>query len=91
MKAIVAGILIILAIAFGVLLREGDNFTDNHPGATPVDKLLDDAAILEWTIAFGYTFYLLTFWWDLRHVRSANSSDERLMGYGRGMRQVPPM
>ena len=91
MKAVVAGILIILAVAFGVLLKTGDDFNASHPGPTPVDKLLNDAAILEWTIAFGYTFYLLTFWWDLRHAQSAHSSDERLMGYGRDMRQVPPM
>jgi hypothetical protein len=27
------------------------------------------AAVLEWTIAFGFTFYLLTFWYDLRMAK----------------------
>ncbi|KAF5345001.1 hypothetical protein D9757_013986 [Collybiopsis confluens] len=45
MKAIVAGLLILLAIAFGVT-----EFTRVNVGA-----------VLEWTIAFGFTLYVLTF------------------------------
>ena len=40
------------------------------------------AAIVEWTIAFGFTFYLLTFFWDLRMskgVRRGELSRERLL------------
>ena len=61
LKAVVASILVILAIAFGVLLD--------------LDKKHDVAAGLEWTIAFGYTVYLLTFWYDLRQSK----------GIGKGM------
>eukprot|EP00914_Ancora_sagittata_P023203 GHVO01045950.1.p1 GENE.GHVO01045950.1~~GHVO01045950.1.p1 ORF type:complete len:128 (+),score=6.66 GHVO01045950.1:347-730(+) len=46
MKAIIAGLLIILAVAFGVTERAAVNV----------------GGVLEWTIAFGFTFYLLTFW-----------------------------
>ncbi|EIN03782.1 hypothetical protein PUNSTDRAFT_139307 [Punctularia strigosozonata HHB-11173 SS5] len=53
-KALIAGILIILAIVFAVFLTQNGTKADN------VD------AVLEWTIAFGFTFYLLTFWYDLR-------------------------
>jgi len=49
-KAIIASILICLAIAFGVALYNSTNA----------------GAVLEWTIAFGFTFYLLTFFHDLR-------------------------
>lgn len=42
-----------LAIAFGILL----------------DRKQDVAAVIEWTIAFGYTLYLLTFWWDLHQSK----------------------
>jgi hypothetical protein len=49
-KAIIAGILFVLAVAFGIALFQ----------ATFV------GGILEWIIAFGFTFYLLTFFYDLR-------------------------
>ncbi|KAI0707417.1 Frag1/DRAM/Sfk1 family-domain-containing protein [Earliella scabrosa] len=65
-KGSIAGILIILAVAFAVLLF-----------ASP-----DAGAIVEWTIAFGFTFYLLTFFWDLRMskgVRRGELSRERLL------------
>ncbi|KAF8478863.1 Frag1/DRAM/Sfk1, partial [Gautieria morchelliformis] len=53
-KTIIVLILIILAIAFGVTLGTRNNA----------------AAVLEWIIAFGFTFFLLTFVYDLRLVRS---------------------
>jgi hypothetical protein len=49
-KSMIAGILIILAIAFGVALY----------------KSTDAGAVLEWVIALGFTLYLLTFAYDLR-------------------------
>ncbi|KAL9714297.1 hypothetical protein Ac2012v2_002610 [Leucoagaricus gongylophorus] len=49
-KAIIALTLICLAIAFGITLYESR----------------DVGAVLEWVIAFGFTFYLLTFFYDLR-------------------------
>ena len=39
-------------------------------------------AIVEWTIAFGFTFYMLTFFWDLRMskgVHKGELSRERLL------------
>ncbi|PFH53189.1 hypothetical protein AMATHDRAFT_138319 [Amanita thiersii Skay4041] len=64
-KAIIAGILILLAIAFAVALYQS----------------IDLGAILEWTIAFGYTLYLLTFFYDLRFARGKHRgelSEERM-------------
>ncbi|KAJ3572553.1 hypothetical protein NP233_g3009 [Leucocoprinus birnbaumii] len=49
-KAVIALILICLAIAFGITLYHSNNA----------------GAVLEWIIAFGFTFYLLTFFYDLR-------------------------
>lgn len=49
-KAVIALILVCLAIAFGVTLF----------------KNKDAGAVLEWLISFGFTFYLLTFFYDLR-------------------------
>ncbi|KAF8528548.1 Frag1/DRAM/Sfk1 [Gautieria morchelliformis] len=60
-KAIIVLILIILAIAFGVTLGTKNNA----------------AAVLEWVVAFGFTFYLLTFVYDLRLVRSWVDKDSK--------------
>ncbi|KAF9061404.1 Frag1/DRAM/Sfk1 [Rhodocollybia butyracea] len=59
MKAVIAAILIALAIAFGVTLFTAANV----------------AAVLEWTIAFGYTFYLLTFYYDLRQSKGVHKGE----------------
>ncbi|TFK75108.1 hypothetical protein BDN72DRAFT_832412 [Pluteus cervinus] len=53
-KGIIAGILIALAIAFAVALY----------------KSPDVGAVLEWTIAFGFTLYLATFVYDLRLTKA---------------------
>ncbi|KAG6888929.1 hypothetical protein C0995_004942 [Termitomyces sp. Mi166 len=53
MKASIASILIMLAIAFAVTLF----------------KSTDAGGVLEWTIAFGFTFYILTFFYDLRQAK----------------------
>jgi len=55
MKAIIAGILILLAIAFAIALF----------------KSKDVGAVLEWAISFGYVFFLLTFYYDLRQAKGA--------------------
>jgi len=52
-KLIIVSILVAAAVAFAVCLQ--------------VKK--DAGAILEWAIAFGFTFYLLTFWFDLRQAK----------------------
>ncbi|KAF9468163.1 Frag1/DRAM/Sfk1 [Collybia nuda] len=60
-KAIIATVLILLAIAFAVALYTSPNtgaFTDHSK------------AILEWIIAFGFTLYLLTFFYDLKQAKS---------------------
>ncbi|KAK7454435.1 hypothetical protein VKT23_011191 [Stygiomarasmius scandens] len=61
MKAIIAGILIILAIAFAVTLFKNTNV----------------GGILEWCIAFGFTFYLLTFYFDLRQSKGVHRGELR--------------
>ncbi|KAI9000601.1 Frag1/DRAM/Sfk1 family-domain-containing protein [Trametes punicea] len=58
-KGTIAGILILLAIAFAVTL-----FQATDPGA-----------ILEWTIAFGFTFYILTFFFDLRMAKGVHKGE----------------
>ncbi|KAJ7841327.1 Frag1/DRAM/Sfk1 [Mycena olivaceomarginata] len=54
-KGVIVSILVILAIAFGAAL-----FTR---------KAYNAGAILEWTISLGFTFYLLTFYFDLRQAK----------------------
>lgn len=34
-------------------------------------------AVLEWTIAFGFTFYLLTFIWDMRMAKGVQAGELR--------------
>ncbi|EJD48599.1 hypothetical protein AURDEDRAFT_144099 [Auricularia subglabra TFB-10046 SS5] len=58
-KAVLAVVLIAAAIAFGVTLGRKQNV----------------AAIIEWAIAFGFTFYLLTFWADLRASRNISAGE----------------
>lgn len=55
-KGIIVGILIILAIAFAITL-----YVANNAGA-----------VLEWVIAFGFTFYMVTFFFDLREARGVH-------------------
>ncbi|KAF5371851.1 hypothetical protein D9615_009542 [Tricholomella constricta] len=61
-KAIIASTLIVLAIAFAVTLFHN----------------YDVGAVLEWTIAFGFTFYLLTFFYDLRLARHVRKGEYRM-------------
>jgi hypothetical protein len=73
MKGIVAGLLIALAIAFaGALYGKGTTSTDV-------------AGVLEWTIAFGFTLYLLTFVYDLRLAKGRHRGElsrDRLLATG---------
>ncbi|KAL0573573.1 hypothetical protein V5O48_008387 [Marasmius crinis-equi] len=78
-KALIASILIILAIAFGVTLFKGGNSATNA------------GAILEWVISFGFTFYLLTFYVDLRQAKGVHKGELHGVamaqnGYGYGYR-----
>lgn len=67
-KALIAGSLILAAIAYGITF----SIQKNAGGASfrvilrRGLRLMYAAAIIEWIIAFGYTFYLLTFAYDLR-------------------------
>ncbi|CAL1716476.1 unnamed protein product [Somion occarium] len=58
-KGAIAGILILLAIAFAVALYSAN----------------DVGAVLEWTIAFGFTFYILTFAYDLRMAKGVHRGE----------------
>ncbi|KAK7032829.1 Frag1/DRAM/Sfk1 family-domain-containing protein [Favolaschia claudopus] len=60
-KGIIVSILVVLAVAFGVAL-----FTR---------KAFDAGAILEWIIALGFTFYMLTFYYDLRQAKGVNRGE----------------
>jgi len=60
-KGIIVSILVVLAIAFGAAL-----FTR---------KAFNAGAILEWTISLGFTFYLLTFYYDLRQARGVRKGE----------------
>jgi len=59
MKGIIASILILCAIAFAITLYLAPNA----------------GAILEWVIAFGYTFYLLTFCYDLHMAKGVHKGE----------------
>ncbi|KAE9408478.1 hypothetical protein BT96DRAFT_970756 [Gymnopus androsaceus JB14] len=59
MKAIIAGLLIIAAIAF----------------AATRFVVVNVGAVIEWVIAFGYTFYLLTFYYDLRQSKGVHKGE----------------
>ncbi|EMD31336.1 hypothetical protein CERSUDRAFT_89211 [Gelatoporia subvermispora B] len=81
MKGIIAVILILCAIAFAVTLYVAPNV----------------GAILEWVIAFGYTFFLLTFVYDLRMAKGVHKGElsrQRLLAMrqsgegGEAMREV---
>ncbi|KAH8100069.1 Frag1/DRAM/Sfk1 family-domain-containing protein [Cristinia sonorae] len=76
-KGTIATLLILLAVAFAVALYQAKNV----------------GAVLEWVIAFGYTFYLLTFFYDLRMakgVRKGEMDRDRLLAMqgGEGMREA---
>ncbi|KAI0926001.1 hypothetical protein AcW1_008289 [Taiwanofungus camphoratus] len=80
-KGIIASTLIILAIVFAITL-----YTTANVGA-----------VIEWIIAFGYTFYVLTYFFDLRMskgVQSGELSRKRLLemqqsdGSGAAIRQA---
>jgi len=60
-KGIIVSILVVLAIAFGAAL-----FTQ---------KAFNAGAILEWTISLGFTFYLLTFYFDLRQAKGVQKGE----------------
>ncbi|KAF8633215.1 hypothetical protein AX15_001451 [Amanita polypyramis BW_CC] len=80
-KAIIAGTLILLAIAFTVALYKGHNA----------------GAILEWIIGFGFTFYILTFFFDLRVSKGRHRGElsktrflsSQTLREAYGMRPVP--
>ncbi|KAF8149832.1 Frag1/DRAM/Sfk1 [Crassisporium funariophilum] len=58
-KAIIATLLIALAIAFAITLFRAVNV----------------GAVIEWVIAFGFTFYLLTFYYDLRQSKNIQKGE----------------
>ena len=61
MKLMLVIILIILAVAFGVTLR----------------SRINAAAVLEWTISFLFTFYILTYFYDLRQSKGNRKGELR--------------
>ena len=66
-KGFIAIVLIIFAIVFAITLYTTENV----------------GAVIEWVIAFGYTFYLLTFFYDLRMSRGMRKGayfDQGLLG-----------
>ena len=69
-KGTIAILLILLSIGFGVAMyRAGDvggQFLTIISFPTHADRLSILAAVLEWVIAIGFTFYLLSYFWDLR-------------------------
>ncbi|KAJ2924649.1 hypothetical protein H1R20_g12452, partial [Candolleomyces eurysporus] len=58
-KAVIASVLIVLAIAFAVALYYATNV----------------GAVLEWTIAFLFTFYVLTYFFDLRQSKGIDRGE----------------
>ena len=73
MKGIIATTLILLAIAFAIAMYEANDVGGTHSSCPLfLHSLTAVAAILEWLIAFGYTFYLLTFAYDLRMAKGVH-------------------
>lgn len=69
MKGIVAAALILLAIGFAIALYQAQ----------------DVGAVFEWIIAYGFTLYLLTFYYDLRMSKNKHKGElsrERLTAMG---------
>jgi len=66
-KAIIASMLILLAIGFAIALYQGSRHDNER--ATFV------GGILEWVIGFGFVFYLLTFYLDLRMSKGMRKGD----------------
>ena len=61
----------LLSIAFGVALYKavnvGGQFSFERPHFSPwLIGFQRYTAILEWVIAFGFAFYLISYFWDLR-------------------------
>lgn len=50
------------------------HFRSLTPG-TPAKSWAFSPAIIEWTIAFGFTFYLLTFFFDLRMSKGVHKGE----------------
>jgi len=64
LKAIIAGVLIVLAIAFAICLSASGTAST------------EAGAVLEWIIAFGFVLYPWTFWMDLRRARAQGWEDQ---------------
>jgi hypothetical protein len=86
-KALIAIALIFLAIGFAIALYVGSRH-DNEiatfvGGEFPIPVFLPSnvynahpiSGILEWVIAFGFVFYLLTFYFDLRMSKGMHKGD----------------
>jgi hypothetical protein len=61
LKFIIASTLILLAVVFAITLYVAVNA----------------GAVVEWIIGFGFTFYLLTFWYSLRLVKGVPRGTHR--------------
>ena len=79
-KALIVTVMVATSIAFGVLLDikpdpGGKHYPFSSPLCTSLMLTFNFTAILEWAIAFGFTFYLLTFWFDLRQARGVRKGE----------------
>ncbi|KAG8757898.1 hypothetical protein FRC14_001248 [Serendipita sp. 396] len=67
-KGIICAVLVALAVLFTTFLSLGRRVPAGY----------DAAGVLEWVIAFGFTLYLLTFWYDLRQAADKEDEHEQL-------------
>ncbi len=77
-KAIIATILILLAFAFGVALYKSINVGGvslAYSSCFIVSLSAYSSAVLEWTISFGFTLYLFTFFFDLRQSKGVQRGE----------------
>ena len=82
-KGVIVAVLILLAVAFAVALYTAGN-TGGEQCSAVAEPTHADAfgtcfrlAVLEWTIAFGFTFYLVTFIWDMRMAKGVQAGELR--------------
>ena len=94
-KAIIATSLIVLSVAFTIGIYTnvdvGGDSSKPRSRAVLIDSPVSLPAVFEWIIAIGYSFYLLTFWYDLRLSKNEDApTPERPSALEGKMRQVPP-
>jgi len=71
MKAVSGLLVFVMTVAFAVRMATAER---------PYDEQFDQAAILEWLMGLASAIYILTYWYDLRHILRAQPPKSDLIG-----------